>query len=184
MADPLPHLVLFARGVIAVLNAWPVLRIAVSESWGGPQSAEKRTWIASTLVDSFETSPLDEEEIEDLLLEAMVEEFDTEIEDGSPQLVAKDILNVWKAACSGETETVLRLETAANQLARKQIPAARREGNGDDEWVDEVGSDEEESRGQDEAPRLLPSRTSQAVEPVIDEEGFELVQKSGKRKGH
>lgn len=127
---PAPQLVLFARGVIAVLNAWPVLRLAVQESWGGPQSAEKRTWIASTIVDAFESDPLDEEGVEDLILDAMAEEFETEIEDGSSQLVAKDILNLWRAACAGESESVLKLEAAADQLARRRLPNTRQGGNG------------------------------------------------------
>lgn len=182
--DPAPqtHLVLFARGVIAVLNAWPVLRIAVSESWGGPQSAQKRSWIASNILDAFESSPLDEEQIEDLLLESMVEEFETEIDDGSSLLVAKDILNVWKAASIGDTEYVLKLESAANKLAQSRLPTTRQGGNGDDEWVDEEGSGDEVSEGENEAPALRSPRPVQ--EPVVDEDGFELVQKGGKRKGH
>lgn len=179
--DTSPRLVLFARGVIAILNTWPVLRIAVSESWGGPQSAQKRTWIASTLVDAFEASPLDEEEIEDLLLDAMVEEFETEIEDDSSRTVARDILNIWRDAGNGEMGNVLRLEAAANRLAHTQVHTTRREGNGDDEWVDEEGSDEGPSV--EAAPQLLPATSSQAIEPIIDDDGFELVQRGSKRNG-
>jgi pre-rRNA-processing protein TSR2 len=47
---------LFARGVIARLSIWPVLQAAVDSSWGGPKSAQKRTWLASEIVDAFEAS--------------------------------------------------------------------------------------------------------------------------------
>lgn len=183
MESPAPQLILFARGVIAILNAWPVLRIAVQESWGGPQAAEKRTWIVSTLVDAFEASPLDEEEVEDLLLEAMADEFETEVDDGSSQVVAKNILAAWNAACNGETEVVLRFEATAERLTKQHLSTSRQGGNGDDEWVDEEISDEDRE-GDDPPPQLIKARSSQVAEPVIDNDGFQLIQKSGKRKGH
>ena len=48
-------LVAFARGVIARLAVWPVLRLAVQENWGGPKAEDKRTWLAPEIVDAFET---------------------------------------------------------------------------------------------------------------------------------
>jgi pre-rRNA-processing protein TSR2 len=52
---PDPTLVLFARGVIARLEVWPALRVAVEQNWGGPSSREKRLWLASEIVDAFDT---------------------------------------------------------------------------------------------------------------------------------
>jgi len=51
---PDPALVLFARGVIARLELWPALRVAVEQAWGGPSSREKRRWLASEIVDAFD----------------------------------------------------------------------------------------------------------------------------------
>ncbi|KAF8313402.1 hypothetical protein DL93DRAFT_2081080 [Clavulina sp. PMI_390] len=180
METPPTQLVLFARGVIAILNAWPVMRIAVQESWGGPESRQKRTWIASTIVDAFEQAPLDEEQVEDHLLEAMVDEFEAEIDDGSSLLVAKDIMTAWRAASVGDVDSVIKLEATANKLAQGQMPASRSEGNGDDDWEDEDDNEEEAA-----VPQLRPAQEpAPRSEPVIDEDGFELVQKGNKRKGH
>ena len=83
--------VLFARGVIARLAYWPALRIAVEQGWGGPASAQKRTWLASVLVDEFEgaagAAP-DAEYVEELLLQAVADEFEAVLEDGSAAAVA------------------------------------------------------------------------------------------------
>jgi len=54
---PDPTLVLFARGVIARLEVWPALRVAVEQGWGGPSSREKRRWLASEIVDAFDDDP-------------------------------------------------------------------------------------------------------------------------------
>jgi pre-rRNA-processing protein TSR2 len=51
---PDPALILFARGVIARLEVWPALRVAVEQGWGGPSSHEKRRWLASEIVDAFD----------------------------------------------------------------------------------------------------------------------------------
>ena len=68
---PEPHPVLFARGVIARLAFWPTLKLAIAESWGGPESAQKRTWMASVIVDAFD--PTESSEVpDDIYLEEML----------------------------------------------------------------------------------------------------------------
>ncbi|KAL7420101.1 rRNA accumulation-related protein [Cryptotrichosporon argae] len=110
--------VLFARGVIALLALWPALSIAVREQWGGPDSAEKQVWMASVLVDEFESRadylaaldgaertvdpasasdpPLDHEQLADLLAQIMSDEFEASIEDDSVAPLASDILRLWR----------------------------------------------------------------------------------------
>jgi hypothetical protein len=45
---------LASAGSIAILDLWPALTIAVAEQWGGPESADKKVWIASTIIDEWE----------------------------------------------------------------------------------------------------------------------------------
>lgn len=99
---PSDTLVLFARGVIVRLATWPALRVAVESGWGGPESAAKRTWIATVIVDAFEPSngiPETPDECygEETLLRIMADEFDTELEDGSAKEIAKDVIRLWSA---------------------------------------------------------------------------------------
>ena len=60
----------FAKGGVARLVPWPALQIAVQNGWGGPDSAQKRTWTASVIVDTFEEQPMphNAEYIEEILL--------------------------------------------------------------------------------------------------------------------
>lgn len=50
-------MLLFSRGMLALFNLWPALRLAVDEQWGGPESEAKRTWFVSVIVDEFESRP-------------------------------------------------------------------------------------------------------------------------------
>lgn len=193
-------ILLFARGVIATLDLWPALTIAVREQWGGRDSADKKTWIASVLIDEFEQRfspatpddlPLDEEEIEDLLQQIMSDEFDANIEDGSVEAVAADTVKLWKAlvqdvkAAEGVVEEMERRAAKAQKGANIQATKGQgTEGLSDDEDDDDDESDdgdEDDSMNGDEAPQLVESAPRERQEKVIDDDGFELVQKKGRR---
>ncbi|EPS97831.1 hypothetical protein FOMPIDRAFT_1024879 [Fomitopsis schrenkii] len=177
--------VLFARGVIARLTIWPALRVAVAENWGGPAGAEKRTWLASELVDAFERenpSP-DAPYVEEMLLQVMQDEFETVLEDGSAEVVAKDIVAMWDAVHGGRSELVMKFEAHAEKTKGKKIQVEEAAGD-DDDWSDESGS-EDGSDDEDEAPMLVDSRQTkpQKQEPVVDEDGFTVVKGKGARHG-
>lgn len=174
---PNPTLVLFARGVIARLELWPALRIAVEQGWGGPDSLAKRRWLASELVDAFDPEPQDADYVALMLAQVLEDEFGASIEDGSVEAVAADVVALWGA---GE-DTVREWERKAEGARGKRVDVREvvdegGEGEDEDEWEDEGDEDE------DEAPQSLggandpPQRPSKG-EPVVDEDGFTLVQK-------
>lgn len=180
-------LILFARGVIAILETWPALKIAVTESWGGPDGAGKRRWMAGEIVDAFERPPSegipDEDYIEDMMLQIMADEFDTNLEDGSGERVGKDVVRLWKCITMTKTgtEEVTRLEGLADKQRGKKVQV-KVEACSDDE-VDGEGSEEEgDWSDEDEAPRLIDhQQPKEPAQPEVDEDGFTLVKKKGKR---
>lgn len=177
-SSPPQSSVLFARGVIARLAYWPALRIAVDQGWGGPESAEKRTWLASVLVDDFEEQDPkpDVDYVEDRLLQVMVDEFDADLEDGSAEAVAKDVVRLWEEVSTGKTDLLQEFEERADKLKGKKVDVEEAAGDNSD-WEDM--SDEEE---EDEAPQLLERPRAQKEEPEVDEDGFTVVK--GKGKSH
>ncbi|KAI0829226.1 Pre-rRNA-processing protein TSR2-domain-containing protein [Trametes gibbosa] len=177
---PPPLSVLFARGVIARLAYWPALRIAVDQGWGGPESAEKRTWLASVIVDDFEeqTPAPDLVWVEDRLLQIMAEEFDTVLEDGSSEAVAKDVVKLWEEVSTGRTGLMREFEERAERLGGKKIEVEEAAGDNSD-WEDESGS-EDEDEGEGAAPELLDPPPKE--QPEVDEDGFTTVK--GKGRGH
>lgn len=206
MSDMAPEILLFARGLVALLDLWPALTIAVREGWGGPDSAEKKTWLASEIIDHFEANakyseatpravdpasaadpPLDQDQLADMLEQIMVDEFEAQIEDGSIDPVAADIARLWKdIVAPGERtaeETVSALERKSAEVNKKGVQAQSGGGGGD---VDEDGnqweSDSEDDDEEDEAPQLVERAPKERQEPVVDDDGFELVQKKGGRR--
>ncbi|KAG8932247.1 hypothetical protein FRC01_014888 [Tulasnella sp. 417] len=184
-ATPSPALILFARGVIALLTSWPVLRIAIDQAWGGPESLEKRTFLASEIVDAFEeaqkrsqTAP-DFDDVEVLILQAMAEEFNCEIEDGSSEGLARDIVSLWKDVGEGRgAEQVERLEGLASQAGASQVQATRQDEESDSEGEEE-GSESDDEMETDEPPVLVPQKSTR--EPEVDEDGFTMVKRGGRR---
>jgi len=160
----------FAKGVVARLALWPALQIAVQNGWGGPDSAQKRTWIASVIVDTFEVQPTppDAEYIEEMLLQIMDDEFETIVEDGSSESVAKDIANLWKDIHLGDLTGLQHLEQRANAVSNRLILAqAGPPGELDTDSGGEEESDTEDGYGSDRVQDIQP--------PEVEEDGFTTV---------
>ena len=181
-ASPPQTSVLFVRAVIARLAIWSVLRIAVDQSWGGPESSKKRTWLASVIVDAFEEEdPLpDTSYVELTLLQVLEDEFDVTLEDGSALQVAEDILKLWGEAQAGKSELIQRLEEQADKTRGNKVEVEVVEGEGDedeDDWESESGSEDE-----DEAPMLIdPIGKTAKPEPEVDDDGFTTVKGRGSK---
>jgi pre-rRNA-processing protein TSR2 len=180
-------IVLFARGVLALLESWDVLRLAISEGWGGPESYAKRTWLASVIVDEFDTSSAATspptspglDDIADLILQALSDEFDVDVDDGSVERIAESTVKLWAAEPAAAAQMVSKFEAAARKGSKARVQAVREEGNGDSDW-------ESESEDEDGVPRLVEREAQSAPkekqETIVDEEGFTLVQGKGKGK--
>jgi len=170
----------FARGVISRLEYWPALRIAVDQGWGGPESGEKRTWIASIIVDAFEQQDLspDDQYIEEMLLQVMEDEFMANLEDGSAEGVAKDIVRLWEDVQAGKQDLMVRFEQQAEKLKGKK-PEVEEVCSGSDWEDDEDGEDESE----EDTPELLDREKSFRAPPQVDEDGFTLVQGKNRVRG-
>jgi len=177
-------LVLFARGVIARLEHWPALRVAVEQGWGGPSSRDKRRWLASEIVDAFDSSSNDDsmpmpdaDYIALMLAQVLEDEFDASFEDGSVEAVAADIVALWGA---GE-DVVGQWERRAEGTRGKKVDVREEVGSDEGEWEDEESEEEGE---EDAAPQLIPAAAEvqrpAKPKPITDEDGFTLVQK-GKR---
>ncbi|KAJ7740590.1 Pre-rRNA-processing protein TSR2-domain-containing protein [Mycena metata] len=181
---PPPSSVLFARGVIARLATWDTLRLAVQEGWGGPGALQKRTWLASVIVDAFEeTVPTpDDQYVEEILVQVLADEFDTDLEDGSAEPVALDVVRLWDETRVGRDDLVLKFEAKAEGLRGKRAVAQEIANNDADEWEEEERDEDDSGMDEDveEVPQLMePPRRE---EPEVDEDGFTMVK--GKGKGH
>ncbi|KAG6329858.1 hypothetical protein ID866_9231 [Astraeus odoratus] len=195
MSSPSPIVVLFARGVLARLALWPALRIAVHNSWGGPESAEKRRWLAGVLVDLFEehapqtsapapalppasrsgstsagsTASLgglpDAYYVEEVLLQIMNDEFEVVLEDNSAFDVARDVVGLWADVCGGRDALVKEWEGQAESVKGKVPNVQEGAGSGSD-WEDL--DDDEGGEGEDSDVDMEGGEGQDVVPQLLD----------------
>ncbi|KAH9682609.1 pre-rrna-processing protein tsr2 motif protein [Citrus sinensis] len=82
------------EGITLHLSRWNGLQMAVQNQWGGHDSIQKFHQLAADILSWFSQSnaPLDVEDLETLLHERMLLSFNTEIEDGSIEEVAEQLM--------------------------------------------------------------------------------------------
>ncbi|KAF4595636.1 hypothetical protein GQ602_001249 [Ophiocordyceps camponoti-floridani] len=187
----------FEQAVAFALHMWPALSLAVQNGWGGEASADKRDWFAGALVDLFpaltdglSTQPADEpdvDDVEEVLLQVMADEFDVDVDDDSAAEVARTIVSA-RAHCSlgqfGDVDA-LRERFCARGAAKvqavfKQDPDADQ----DSDWDTDTSDDEDEAEGgadvvMDDAPPRATMPKSKPG-PQVDQDGFTIVTKKKK----
>lgn len=192
----------FEQAVALTLNLWPALTLAVQNNWGGPDSADKRDWLAGQVADQFpslaacssstatsstttstnnsstaaDDDEPDAEYIEELLLQVMLDEFEVNVDDESAYDVATEIVRLRGQCARGTFDEVDRLR--ARWEGRRGVRVVMEEGedqDGDTDWDDTDGEDDgDEEMG--EAPALVPAvPKKEKKEPEVDEDGFTTV---------
>jgi pre-rRNA-processing protein TSR2 len=167
-------------GIWHTLFNWPILTVAVTSLWGGPDSSDKRDWLAGQVSELFTNDPLTEaEDVEVMLLQVLEDEFGTRLEDETEVAVAKDIMTMRREIGEGNFATVDRLQAKWEARKGKEVSTGNvqvREGNQEAEW-DSVDEESEEDEDGDvdmgDAPALVPAKPKPA--PVVDEDGFTKV---------
>lgn len=167
----------FDLGIWHTLFNWPILTVAVTSGWGGPDSADKRDWLAGQISELFTSDPeTDAEDVEVMLLQVLEDEFGTRLEDETEVAVAKDIMTIRREISEGNFATVDRLQAKWESRKGKEVSTGNvqvRESNQEGEWdsVDEESDDDDVEMG--EAPALVPAKPK--PQPVVDEDGFTKV---------
>ncbi|KAI9195641.1 hypothetical protein LWI28_016852 [Acer negundo] len=91
------------EGIKLLLSQWNGLQMAVQNQWGGCDSLQKSYQLAADIVSWFSQSkgPLYVEDLETLLHERMLLSFNTEIEDGSIEEVAEQLMIMYEECLHG-----------------------------------------------------------------------------------
>jgi pre-rRNA-processing protein TSR2 len=95
---PHPNQVAFTEGVTLTLASWTALNLAIQYDWSNDGlGEEKRDWMCEVLVNYFgqHGQRVEPEDIEDILLQIMQDEFNTQLEDGSALEVNASVLDVF-----------------------------------------------------------------------------------------
>lgn len=178
------------------LHNWPALTYAIQNAWGGsPQlSKDKRDWLAGSISDLLSTDQLhDANDLEEVLLQVMLDEFEVVVDDGSAGEVAGGIWKGVQKVRSGDVSEVNDMYQAWQEKGDKnvQMKQVQEQDDGQDtDWDDDDDGDDGEEEwngiqdGEDremsEAPPLVEVSRKEKVMPEVDEDGFTKV--VGKKK--
>lgn len=152
-AAPTRTQLLFARAVILTMELWPAMRLAVSEQWGGVDSADKKQFLISHICDSYSEEPsasaqqeavankssssssaLQAPKVPDVddLAETMEmyfeDEYESKIEDGSADWIAGRIVHLHKCIYSTFPPTQQSLEAAEQEVNKLYEATVRLKG--------------------------------------------------------
>lgn len=167
---------MFDNGIWYALSLWPILHVAVTNGWGGPDSSDKRDWFAGAVSDLFTSRPdTDQDDLEIFLLQIMQDEFDVNVEDESEVTVAMSIIGMKNTLAEGELGPAQELERRwkSRGSMKSDINVVDGEIEADDEEWD--GLDAEADTDMTEAPPLVESKPKVKAVPEVDEEGFTKV---------
>ncbi|GLI76425.1 rRNA accumulation- protein [Penicillium ochrochloron] len=164
------------------LNNWPALTLAVQSNWGGPTSGDKRDWLCGAISDMLNDRPeTDAEDLEDVLIQVMNDEFEVMIDDESAGNVALEIMEFKAQTTRGEFGAIQQLWESWQTKSQQKSSAASMfkkvdARDEDQETDDEEDDSEDEDVEMGEAPSLVRA-PREKVEPEVDEDGFTVVKK-------
>lgn len=165
------------------LHSWPALTLAIQNNWGGPASTDKRDWFCGAISDLLSTNQIaDADDLEEVLVQVMLDEFEVVVDDETPAEVAGRIMKGREKVMKGEFGEVDGLWEAwrekqakggQEKVLFKRGEDMEEEDTDWDEDDDDDDGDEDEEMG--EAPQLVEKPKKEKVEPEVDEEGFTKV---------
>ena len=176
------------------MHLWPALTLSVQNGWGGPDSADKRDWFAGAIVDlfpEFTDNPAqatknaaqepDLEDVETVLLQVMMDEFEVNVDDDSGMDVASQVMRCRSQCAVGQFDEVNSLRERFNNRGGKKVTFQKGEDQDQDtDWETDDSDDDDDDGGadveMDEAPQLV-SAPKEKPPPEVDEDGFTKVTK-------
>lgn len=172
----------FELGVSLVLHNWENLTTAVDNGWGGPDSEDKRDWMAGAIVELFESDYVDCDDVEDRLLGVMEDEFEVSIEDGSSLPVAVGIIQMYQQCAVKDYSKLDAMfakfqERQRNRSNVARVPVSVQNADGDEDSESDEDDVPPTVSNEMEIDGAAQDRPQVNKEPVVDEDGFELVQK-------
>jgi pre-rRNA-processing protein TSR2 len=152
---------LFQNSIKMILSKWAAFQTVLEESnW--PQ---KEIELFELILEFFQTQTVAEYELEDNLKEFIEYTFETEFEDGSIKLVSRDICRLFDSIMKEE----MHLYEELVKFAATGKSKIKLENSLSDDETNEIDND---------AMKLdEPSSDTKKPEKVIDDDGFELVQR-------
>lgn len=162
------------------LHSWPALTLAIQNNWGGPTSNDKRDWFAGAISELFSSGDvIDAGDLEEVLIQVMLDEFEVVVDDDSPAEVAASIFKGRQRILQGdhsEVDQMLARWEEKQKKGQEKLPfkmVQEDEDGQDTDWESSVS--DEDDIVMDEAPQLVNATRQEKPAPEVDEDGFTKV---------
>lgn len=168
-----------AQAIEAIFQSWTALQLTIEHQLGGDQ-AQARQFLESTLAIVTSSSPRC---TKDSLIDYFYSQFDrldTDIEDGSPEQVAHQIILVRDAALNGDLAPAAQVIQAANNQPSDNTLSSSISGGeafaccGRDDCGHDIQHDHDRSDVNDDMDDHQHTAHAPLV-PIVDEDGFTEV---------
>ncbi len=123
-------------------------------------------------------------DLQDLLDEAIQVDFHVQAEDDSPYMVARSLLNTYHQVANGDTSYVETLRQQFELNGTNQVVAESMRNSAHFLGDEESGSDDDEDTEGDEGSEGMEIDEDEGQgppQPVVDADGWEVVQRKGRR---
>eukprot|EP01024_Parvocaulis_polyphysoides_P048876 TRINITY_DN4687_c1_g1_i1.p1 TRINITY_DN4687_c1_g1~~TRINITY_DN4687_c1_g1_i1.p1 ORF type:complete len:236 (-),score=62.88 TRINITY_DN4687_c1_g1_i1:285-992(-) len=176
----------FDEGVKLLLDRWYILNLAIEMRWGNVEPTIKKEILYENIIDLFQNrKDLDEIDLEDFFDEFFQIEFQIQAEDGSLGEVARDLISMYFECSEENFSRIDHLKSYQpfpinkNNQLNQNDEDEESEGEGDDDEGGEAMEVIEEEEGEEEKEKNQEIKQNKNT-PVIDEDGFQLVQRKRK----
>ena len=211
LTTPLPATcqVNFEQGVAYAIHLWPALTLAVQNHWGGPDSEDKRDWFAGAIVELFPdlskitATPAtgaqqpsngvaaaataaeepDQVDVETVLLQVMLDEFEVNVDDDSALEVAEQVMRVRGECVKGGPRFDELADLQRRFEARKgtKVVGVLTKAEDEDHETDWDTDDDEDSEEDEDVEMGDAPAAKEKEAPQVDEDGFTKVTRKSKR---
>lgn len=194
----------FEEGCYLIFMRWTALQLAIHNEWGGSESKTKAKSLYDDVVEWFYTTKgmytsllyhhehvvslshhnlllADHEmsDLEELLDEAIQVDFNVQAEDDSPYMVARSLVNMYNQVAHGDVTYVNTLKEQFEKNGQNVLAESMRDpgsfmGEEQSDGSSSSSSEDDDDMDVDEAPES-------SRQPMIDEDGFQVVQRRGRR---
>jgi len=178
------HTQVFVLAVQETLKNWQILRIAKQQGFGGRNVNEKEDWLCTSVVQIFQDNDsVYPEELGDFISEALFNEFDTVVEDGSLDKICQTLCRYYSSCKSGDSEQVVQSvrQMVAAATASSNVQVHKVENLSDDEDDDKANTSENNLHAQIMQEPCDSAMDTDDKPPKVDEDGWEVVSRSKKK---
>mmetsp|Transcript_19436 Transcript_19436/g.27124 ORF Transcript_19436/g.27124 Transcript_19436/m.27124 type:complete len:196 (+) Transcript_19436:65-652(+) len=182
----------FTDGVNAVFSKWTALVLAVENGWGGLNSRRKAESMQEECLDMFKNGKVYPDELIELFYDWFLQDFNTDPQDGSVEQVSRLLVDLFNKIAADDLSllnTVLSQKApkgAEQSIGRDETQEVDAEPDDDDDDEDEEDEQSEpmdtEMDVDNQSNTSRQSNQSTPKTPVVDEDGWEVVTRKGKKK--